>query len=114
MFTKEFWKAALTRCLHTVAQTALATIGTTALIEKVNWMAVLSASALAGVISILKSITIGVPETETRVEYRYLDENGVPVDGHYMLVKNVEDEVCEECDLSKYLSEDSGAEDGEK
>lgn len=60
--TKEFWKAALIRMAHTVAQTAIATIGTTGLIEEVNWLTVLSASALAGVLSLLKSIVVGLPE----------------------------------------------------
>ena len=62
--TKEFWKAAGIRALHTVAQTAIATIGTAALLTEVKWLAVLSASALAGVVSLLKSIVIGLPEVE--------------------------------------------------
>ncbi len=60
--TKSFWKAALIRALHTIAQTAIAVIGTAAVLEEVNWLAVLSASALAGVVSILKSIAVGLPE----------------------------------------------------
>lgn len=60
--TKEFWKAALIRALHTMAQTAIATIGTAAVLEEVNWMFVLSASALAAVVSLLKSIVVGIPE----------------------------------------------------
>lgn len=94
MFSKEFWKAALTRAIRTIAQTAIATIGTTALIEEVNWIAVLSASALAGVLSVLTSIVTGLPETDERIVYRYVDENGVPTDGHYVTVKakEVEDE----------------------
>lgn len=62
---KKWWKAALTRMAKTVAQTALATVGTTALLEKVNWLAVLSASALAGVLSLLTSLA-GLPEVENR------------------------------------------------
>jgi hypothetical protein len=60
--SKEFWKAALIRALHTIAQTAIAVIGTAAVLEEVNWMYVLSASALAGVVSLLKSLAIGLPE----------------------------------------------------
>ena len=62
--TKEFWRAAAIRALHTVAQTAIATIGTAVMLTEVNWLAVLSASALAGVVSLLKSIVIGLPEVE--------------------------------------------------
>ena len=54
-------KAIVVRALRTVAQTAIATIGTSALMEQVNWIAVLSASALAGVLSILMSLS-GLPE----------------------------------------------------
>ena len=60
--SKDFWKAAAIRALHTVAQTAIATIGTAALLTEVNWLAVLSASALAGVVSLLKSVVVGIPE----------------------------------------------------
>lgn len=60
--SKEFWKAALIRAVRTICQTAIATIGTTALIENVNWLLVLSSSALAGLLSILNSIATGLPE----------------------------------------------------
>lgn len=63
IFTKEWWIAALIRAIRTIAQTAIATIGTAALISEVNWIAVLSASGLAGVISILMSIA-GLPEVK--------------------------------------------------
>ena len=62
MLNKRFWAAALARAVRTVAQTAIATIGTAALISEVNWLAVGSASALAGVLSILTSISTGLPE----------------------------------------------------
>lgn len=51
------------RCIKTIAQTAIATIGTTALLTEVNWLVVLSASGLAGVLSLLTSIA-GIPEEE--------------------------------------------------
>lgn len=61
--SKSWWRAAGIRALRTVAQTALATIGTTALIENVNWIAVVSASVLAGILSLLTSLS-GLPEVE--------------------------------------------------
>lgn len=60
---KLWWKAALTRSVKTVAQTAVATIGTTAVMDQVNWLMVGSASLLAGVLSLLTSIG-GLPEVE--------------------------------------------------
>lgn len=56
-------KAAAVRALKTVAQTAVATIGTTAVMAEVDWLMVASASLLAGVLSILTSIA-GLPEVE--------------------------------------------------
>lgn len=64
MMNKAFWKAALIRAIRTVCQTAIATIGTTALIEEVNWLLVLSSAALAGLLSILNSIATGLPEVD--------------------------------------------------
>ena len=57
-------KAAAIRAAKTVAQTAIATIGTTAMITEVNWLVVLSASALAGVLSVLTSVVTTLPEVE--------------------------------------------------
>lgn len=61
--TKRWLKAAGIRALKTLAQTAIATIGTTAVIEAVDWKLVISASLLAAFLSILTSIA-GLPEVE--------------------------------------------------
>ena len=60
--TKAFWKAALIRAARTLCQTAIATIGTTAVLEEVNWIAVASASVLAANLSLLNSVATGLPE----------------------------------------------------
>lgn len=60
---KTWWKAAGIRALKTVCQTAVATIGTSVLMTEVNWLAVASASALAGVLSLLTSVA-GLPEVD--------------------------------------------------
>ncbi|HNX82629.1 MAG TPA: holin [Candidatus Omnitrophota bacterium] len=60
---KSWIKAAGVRALKTVAQTAVATIGTATVIGDVNWIMILSASALAGVLSLLTSVA-GLPELD--------------------------------------------------
>ena len=61
--TKEWWKAAGIRAVKTVAQTAVATIGATAMVSEVNWLVVGSTALLSGVLSLLTSIA-GLPEVE--------------------------------------------------
>ena len=70
--TKEFWKAAAMRCIHTAAQAALSflTIDGIAVftqgigIAEIDWLNVLSVTALAAVYSLIKSIAVGIPEVE--------------------------------------------------
>ena len=61
---KDWWIAAGVRALKTVCQTAIASIGTAAVLSEVNWVVVCSASALAGVLSLLTSLA-GLPEVES-------------------------------------------------
>lgn len=61
---KAFIRAAIIRAVRTIAQTAVATIGTSAILSDVNWAMVASASILAGVLSILTSIATGLPEVD--------------------------------------------------
>lgn len=62
---KKWFKAALIRAIKTVAQTAVATIGTSTVIGEVNWVMVASSSLLAGILSILTSIA-GLPEVKEK------------------------------------------------
>lgn len=62
-----FIKASLIRCVRTICQTAVAMIGTAVVISDVNWQLVVSASILAGILSILTSVATGLPE----VDYEY-------------------------------------------
>jgi hypothetical protein len=64
---KKWLAAAGVRALKTVAQTAVATIGTSAVISEVNWVMVASASVLAGVLSLLTSVA-GLPELKVEEE----------------------------------------------
>lgn len=58
---KKWWKAAGIRAIKTICQTAVATIGTATVMEEVNWIMILSASLLAGILSLLTSLA-GLPE----------------------------------------------------
>ena len=59
-----FMKASLIRAARTIAQTAVATIGTAAALSAVDWRLVVSASILAGILSILTSVATGLPEVD--------------------------------------------------
>lgn len=62
-YLKEWLKAAGIRAIKTVAQTAVASIGTAAVISSVDWKYVVSASVVAGILSLLTSVA-GLPEVE--------------------------------------------------
>lgn len=71
----KFIKASLIRCARTIAQTAVATISTAFVLEEVNWWVVISASLLAGILSILTSISTGLPEVDMETAlYMNIDE----------------------------------------
>lgn len=63
---KTFWKAAIIRSVRTICQTAVATIGTSAVLSDVNWGIVASVSVLSGILSILTSVATGLPEAEEK------------------------------------------------
>ena len=65
--TKEWFKNAATRAVKTMAQTAISTIGVSAVMSDVNWLMVGSASVLAGILSLLTSIA-GIPEVKKEGE----------------------------------------------
>ena len=62
---RSFIKAALSRAVRTCAQTAAATIGTSALLSQVDWLAVLSTTVLGGILSLLTSAATGLPEAKS-------------------------------------------------
>lgn len=95
---KEFWIASLVRAIRTICQTAVATIGTAMVVTEVDWVYVISASALAGLLSILTSIATGLPEVD--ICHEMTDEEA------YDLIDN-----CEE--LEEELSEYEDGEDDE-
>lgn len=63
IFTKEWIKCAGIRAIKTVSQTAIAMIGTSVVLSDVNWISVISASILAGILSLLTSLA-GLPEVK--------------------------------------------------
>lgn len=67
MKISDFWKAAGIRAVRTMAQTALATIGTSAVIlSDINWMNIVSAAILGGILSLLTSVATGLPEIDEK------------------------------------------------
>ena len=96
----EFWKATLVRAFKTVCQTAVATIGSAVVLTDVNWVMVFSASVLAGILSVLTSVSTGLPEVDPAIEATDEDMEGVKVEPY---------------DVQGYddLFIDEGVEDGE-
>ena len=64
---RTWWQAAGIRAIKTICQTAIATIGTSAVLESVDWRMVVSASILAGILSLLTSVA-GLPEVGDEIE----------------------------------------------
>lgn len=114
-----WWKAAFVRALKTVAQTAVASLGTAAVLSDVNWLAVLSASALAGVLSLLTSLA-GLPEVR---EEQTDDEGSSPVmDRREEMLRNIrempidelQDMICEVLDESGIVYQMGGDSDADR
>ena len=61
---KKFWQATAIRAIKTICQTAIATIGTGKLVSEIDWKVVISASVVAGILSVLTSIVTGLPEVD--------------------------------------------------
>lgn len=64
MKDKTFWKAAGMRAVRTMAQAALTYIGTASMLHEVNWLGVLSAAVMGGILSILMAVATGLPEVD--------------------------------------------------
>ncbi len=62
LFSRDFWRAAFARAVRTMAETAFATVIVSTRMEQVDWVAVLSTSALAGIASVLLAVSTGLPE----------------------------------------------------
>ena len=69
----EFWEATAIRAIYTMAEVALGMIGGAQLVEQVSWKLVLSASVIAGIVSVLKSICVGVPEVPVSIDDEQID-----------------------------------------
>lgn len=97
----DFWKATSIRALRTICQTAIAIIGTATLMSDVNWQMVASASALAGILSVLTSIATGLPEVEYQ---RHI----------YMSADEPEDSVIDDYEVFDYGDGEVEVQDGEE
>lgn len=73
MKISDFWKAAVIRAVRTMAQTALATIGTSAaILSDINWLNIVSAAILGGILSLLTSVATGLPEIDEKGRDKYV------------------------------------------
>lgn len=73
MKISDFCKAAGIRAVRTMAQTALATIGTSAaILSDINWLNIVSASILGGILSLLTSVATGLPEIDEKGRDKYV------------------------------------------
>ena len=98
----DFIKASLIRAVRTMAQTAIAVIGATAkVMSDVNWAMVISASLLAGILSVLTSIATGLPEVEYQ---RHI----------YMSADEPEDSEVEDYEVFDYGDGEVEVQDGEE
>ncbi|MBP5597784.1 MAG: holin [Pseudobutyrivibrio sp.] len=75
----EFWRSALIRAIKTVAQTLLSTITVGQALSDINWITILSISAVAGICSILTSIVTGLPEVSEGELVIEKNEEDIPV-----------------------------------
>ena len=64
IFSTDWWSASLTRSIRTMAQTAIAVIGSAAVLSQVDWKVVLSSTILAGILCVLTALA-GLPEVES-------------------------------------------------
>ena len=62
--SKKFWECAIARCIRTIIPTALSTLAAGTALSDINWILLVSSSLLAGIVSILQSILMGIPESE--------------------------------------------------
>ena len=103
---KDFWKAAAIRAIKTICQTAIATIGSAMVITDVNWVYVLSASALAGILSILTSLSAGLPEVQlanTLYDLDNMADEDYMEEYHALDEEEVDEDETEEAELWHFL-----------
>lgn len=63
----KFWKAAGNRAIRTMAECALAYIGTASMLSQVHWLGVLSSAVMGGILSVLAAVAFGIPEADRKI-----------------------------------------------